>query len=93
MEEFKVRLLTEITELEEKVHKLNTFIDTDSTYESLSFKEKMWLFFQHIHMKRYLYWLEKRISKYCTNEDIIEFFDGDTKKSKTTKKKSAKSKK
>lgn len=64
MNDFKSRLLVEVTELKNKVEKLENFIDGD-IYDTLPEIDRTDLKEQLNHMKNYLLVLNRRVSRQC----------------------------
>lgn len=98
MEDFKFRLLDEVTYLDEKMSSLEKFVDTPD-FKILKWKTRMHLRMQLFYMRRYYFWLAQRMAYSVSTDDMEEYartkFPAPTtdKKSKTKNKKNSKKKK
>ena len=72
MEDFKSRIIDEATALMDKIVALESFIYRNEAFFDLPFKTRFALRVQLFYMRRYSFWLSKRISWCCTKEDIAE---------------------
>jgi hypothetical protein len=66
MSDFKTRLLEERDQLQEKVEKLDKFLDS-SMYETISERQQVLLVDQLESMEDYLYYLNERIEDLDNN--------------------------
>lgn len=98
MEDYKIRLLDEVTYLDEKMASLEKFVYTPE-FKALKWKTRCHLRIQLFYMKRYYFWLAHRMSYSINTDDMEEYaltkmpMTPETKKNKTKNKKNVKKKK
>jgi hypothetical protein len=73
MEDFKVRLMDEAQSLWNKIMALEDFIATRDEYQEFTCKQKFTMRMQLFFMRRYYFWLCRRISIHCTAEEVEEY--------------------
>lgn len=91
MEDYKIRLLDEVTYLDEKMASLEKFVDTPE-FKALKWKTRCHLRIQLFYMRRYYFWLAHRMSYSINTDDMNEYSLIKTKKNKTKNKKNVKKK-
>lgn len=73
MEEFKIRLIEEFKELDERCSKLNIFIDENKKYKELSEEQQILMSEQLQYMLGYLKCLYKRINLTISVKELDEY--------------------
>lgn len=72
MEDFKLRMFTELSELQDRIANLEEFI-VSTEFKTLSLKMRFGLRMQLFYMHRYNFWLSSRINWVSSVEDIEEY--------------------
>lgn len=72
MEDYKIRLLDEIHELQERINRLEVFILT-AEFKKLAWMLKISTKLQLFFMRRYYFWLGQRIDLIISTNEIAEY--------------------
>lgn len=72
MEDFKVRMIDEAAALNDKIMALEGFIYCNDEFFDLPWKRRVAMRLQLFYMRRYYFWLSKRINWLCSTSDIKE---------------------
>ena len=72
MEDYKFRLLDEVTYLDGKMASLENFITSDN-FKQLKWRTRIHLRIQLFYMRRYYFWLVQRMSYTCSPQELEEY--------------------
>ena len=72
MEDYKVRMIDEAAALNDKIMALEGFIYCNDEFFDLPWKRRVAMRLQLFYMRRYYFWLSKRINWLCSASDIKE---------------------